>query len=502
MEIGKKIGNVTVAPSSTLPRFMRSTICSTRKSGVDHQTSEETDRVPARMRRFVTLPITGMTEYNSESSISRTSCLVGSKLKCGSDNETEGSQVKSEFDIKKVIFPIQDKSPRRSNQKKVHLSRSKGHENRKTRQFNFPKFINVENFLNLHKNEYGTSSYTQRNKPVLAIPKPEKNNKKKIKHDELKKLTDRAVGRSRSKEVADFMPTVLKDFSNKYSTSNSNSPIHTIDGILMIQAQREVDDFSIEEQVCSTFTPPDTWCVVKKKKGERAVNRMTMELIAYEKQSSEALMLKNSWASTHSASDASGSIIDVIEDFGVSIARSELKSPHQKVPTEIGKDSEEEEVHVSSQYSEAGKLQHQNLQVDKANQVDLAMSIFQSQGKTKSTGICDPLKQKIQILCACALLGLGFQSLGLEHDFFYALCFEAASLADNSSSVIKSILLSILQHVDRAGRQIEPLQNLNTMILYPRERYFIHTSMHTYECLLAGDIKPHTTSMLATVSIY
>ncbi|GMP92208.1 hypothetical protein CsSME_00042525 [Camellia sinensis var. sinensis] len=281
---------------------MRSTICRTRKSGVDHQTSEETDRVPARMRRFVALPIT-----------------------------------------------------------------------------------------------------------------------EKIKHDELKKLTDGAVGRSRSKEVADFMPTVLKDFSNKYSTSNSNSPIHTIDGILMIQAEREVDDFSIEEYVCSIFTPPDTWCVVKKKKGEREVNRMTMELIAYEKQSSEALMLKNSWASTHSASDASGSITDVIEDFGVSISRSELKSPHQKVPTEIGKDSEEEEVHVSSQYSEAGKLQHQSLQVDKANQVDLAMSIFQSQGKTKSTGICDPLKQKIQILCACALLGLGFQSLGLEHDFFYAL---------------------------------------------------------------------------------
>lgn len=36
-------------------------------------------------------------------------------------------------------------------------------------------------------------------------------------------------------------------------------------------------------------------------------------------------------------------------------------------------------------------------------------------------GICHTLKQKIQILCASVLLGLGFCNLGLDHDFFYGL---------------------------------------------------------------------------------
>lgn len=36
-------------------------------------------------------------------------------------------------------------------------------------------------------------------------------------------------------------------------------------------------------------------------------------------------------------------------------------------------------------------------------------------------GIYHLFKEKIQILWATALLGMGFQTLGLEHDFFHGL---------------------------------------------------------------------------------
>jgi kinesin family protein C2/C3 len=36
-------------------------------------------------------------------------------------------------------------------------------------------------------------------------------------------------------------------------------------------------------------------------------------------------------------------------------------------------------------------------------------------------GICHVVKQKIEILCSSALLGLGLYNLGFDHDFFYGL---------------------------------------------------------------------------------
>ncbi|KAA8550939.1 hypothetical protein F0562_002623 [Nyssa sinensis] len=448
-EAVKKIGNVTATP---LPRFMRATICSRQKSGIDHQTSEEKDPVPARRRKpsshraeSVTFPIKNMSGYNSESSISRTSCLVG--LKYSADNETEYSQDISECDIKMIVFPERDKSLRSSSHQSGHISHREGYGNRNTNKFNSPKFLKINNWLHLHKDASNAS--TCQSKQVIAIPTPKNKNmgnrqwvadnlhdekrhdyesaKRKIKYDRIKELADVGVaGWFISERATDTTPTVSNDFVNE----NSISPFSTSESIIMTQVQGPVYDLSIKDNK-RTSTPPDTRCsrLNHQKKDDNGANKRPMQVITCEAQCSEAFMLNNSWGCSFSSSDVTNSIVGPIEDFRVSISRSELKSKCQEGPIKMGKTSEDEDLHVSAQHSGAGitprlyKLRSQRgLLMDKANQKeDLPMPFIEFLGNAQNKGICDLLKEKIQILCTSALLGLGAQSLDFGHDFFYAL---------------------------------------------------------------------------------
>lgn len=198
IETVKKIGNVMAALPLKLPRFMRPTLSSRRKSGVDRQTSAENDAKAVKTRRpkphhaeSVSLPMNGTAEYNSESIISRNSCL-GLEHKCTPDNETEGSQEKSECDIKTVVFPIQDKLPRAPNGKTVYHSCGQTHRNRKTNYINSPKLINIDDWLQSNKYAHGTISSTHQNKRVLVIPHPEKNRRGSLR-SELEELHDDKV---------------------------------------------------------------------------------------------------------------------------------------------------------------------------------------------------------------------------------------------------------------------------------------------------------------------
>ncbi|XP_071712680.1 kinesin-like protein KIN-14T [Rutidosis leptorrhynchoides] len=88
-------------PPSKIPRFMKPTICSTRKSGSGcNQTSYKKDIKPARRQQLplsraesVNFPVKNMTESYSGSNISRASCLVRlNEIHSGVDNYTEYSQ--------------------------------------------------------------------------------------------------------------------------------------------------------------------------------------------------------------------------------------------------------------------------------------------------------------------------------------------------------------------------------------------------------------------------
>ncbi|XP_059659501.1 kinesin-like protein KIN-14T [Cornus florida] len=447
----EKIGNVAAAPSSELPRFMRSTICSRRKSGIDHIPLKKTDLVPERRRstsqhaESVTFPIKDLSEYNSDSSISRTSCFVGLNLKCTADNETANSQDTSECDVKMVIFPEQGQSLRNSNHQTAKLVYCEGHGN------SFPKFLKVKDWLQSHKNTPSIRSQNHQSKRILAIPTPKKKNKdngqrteeklpddklydyqitkRKIMFDKFNKHADEeTAGRLISETVTDITPKVLKDFVHEDSRSNSIFQSCKSDGIIMMQARSVAEDMLIEDKKCSASTPPDKWCGrLNKKENDNGVNEIPMQEITCETQCLEAFMLTKSWGCSSYTSDINRSLIRSTEDLNVPVSGSELISQCQMVPNEVGKNSEDEDLNVSAQPSEAGttsclyKLRsHRGLLIDTANEEDLTMPFTKLQENGQHTGIYDLLKQKIQIFCISALLGLGFQSF-FGDDFFYAL---------------------------------------------------------------------------------
>ncbi|XP_076908373.1 kinesin-like protein KIN-14T [Bidens hawaiensis] len=93
--------NTKTHHSSKIPRFMKPTICSTRKSGSSNQSVYKKDIRPARRKQkpltraeSVSFPLKNMTASYSGSSISRTSCLVGlNEIHSGFDDDMEFSSV-------------------------------------------------------------------------------------------------------------------------------------------------------------------------------------------------------------------------------------------------------------------------------------------------------------------------------------------------------------------------------------------------------------------------
>ncbi|XP_076885480.1 kinesin-like protein KIN-14T [Bidens hawaiensis] len=94
--------NTKTHHSSKIPRFMKPTICSTRKSGItSNQNLYKKDIRPARRKQLpltraesVSFPLKNMTASYSGSSVSRTSCLVGlNEIHSGFDDDMEFSSV-------------------------------------------------------------------------------------------------------------------------------------------------------------------------------------------------------------------------------------------------------------------------------------------------------------------------------------------------------------------------------------------------------------------------
>ncbi|KAI7726244.1 hypothetical protein M8C21_008588 [Ambrosia artemisiifolia] len=116
----KDADEISVRPqSSRIPRFMKPTICSTRKSGTGNQNLYKKDIRPARRKKLpisraesVSFPLKNMTGSYSGSSISRTSCLVGlnerhseidDDIDLSSVNESEANHCVSLHKNKRVL---------------------------------------------------------------------------------------------------------------------------------------------------------------------------------------------------------------------------------------------------------------------------------------------------------------------------------------------------------------------------------------------------------------
>lgn len=384
-----KTANISAAPLSQVPRFMRPTVCSRRKSGSDHLTTEEKLRFPARRRRpfnhyakSVNFPVKGISENNSECSISRNSCLVPLNVNNSADVETDYSQDLSECDIKEVISPEQVTSPKCSNHHRYHLVHGEGSENGDKNNACSAKYLKVDKWL-CHKNAPAIRSHVHRNKRVLAIPTPEKklickghketetfqdekvNNyklavKQIIGHNKSEKYVDVDVEGSQRfmQEVIINKPPTSMNFNDNIDTKcNSDSSSDGIVRETMINAQHKLDDVPTEKHTLSSIYPPDILCTnFNSNQDDNKVNSLsTMQAVFGETECSDSSLSNNSNWHQISTIGLAYNILDSRQDSNISISRMEQKSGCRHLPTAIGgEDCEKEDLEKLSQSSGEG----------------------------------------------------------------------------------------------------------------------------------------------------
>lgn len=382
--------DVPIGIMSQLPRFMRPTICSRRKSGQDYPNLEEKHIFPARRRRpvshraeSVTFPVKGNSDYSSKCSISRSSCVLGLNTKGTADIETEYSQDTSECDIKAVAFPEQETSPRGSLNQNAHLSHSEGCGNRLKNKCSSTNFMKVDKWLHLHKNEPSINSYSHRSKRVLAIRTSEKKyglNGQKKEHklrdgkvhncnfktkeifysEKLEKQVDvEGIRRSILEEVIDKPQTLMEDCLSKDSRSGSNCVLHVIDGDLMIQKRDLVHcPLIVDNERGTSFSPNICGCTFYPDHDDNGINLMSMiQAVKGETRCPVNFLPENIGCCHVLPSDLDYSVVNPKEDSNVSLSSSAVEPDCQQVPAGIGvENSKKEDFDTSSRSSMKGTI--------------------------------------------------------------------------------------------------------------------------------------------------
>ncbi|KAF3444368.1 hypothetical protein FNV43_RR14060 [Rhamnella rubrinervis] len=460
-----EITDVTAASTLRVPRFMRPTVCSRGKSGINHQTTDDKAKFTARWRRplfrraeSVSFPVKSTSAYNSDCSTSRTSCLVDLNVESGADKGTRYIEEKSEYDVKKVVFPEQETSPKSS--VSGCLVNDEGCGNRKINSCSSTKYLKVDSWLRLHKKEPATSSNTHGNKRVLSIPAPRKKQncggqkkdnfedtkdhyneitaKNNANHEKLEKCADvKGTGMSIQETVIHNPPTLLEDlvsredFISRDSRRDLKCALDDI-GEIIIHTKSSLDGLSVVENKSGSSSPTNIWCsTFNFNQDDNRVNKLfemqeKTEGIEY----SNYFLADKSKRSQHSLPDLAYRMLDVRrEDSGLAISISEQKSYCSHVASEIGmEDVLEEDLDTLDQCSALGPKpsilemrSQRTLFMDNAHPDEIFTKLVKSKESTRNSGIYHLLKERIQNLWGAALLGLGLQSLGLEHEFFHGL---------------------------------------------------------------------------------
>ncbi|XP_004296149.1 PREDICTED: uncharacterized protein LOC101301282 [Fragaria vesca subsp. vesca] len=460
----KNTGYISAPPLSQVPRFMRPTVCSRRKSGSDQLLStDEKLRFPARRRRpfnsyakSVNFPVKSIAGNNSEGSISRNSCSLPLTVNNSADVETNYSQDISEYDIKEFVSSDQVPSPKCLNEHKYHLFDGEGSEKGDKNNACSSKHLEVDKWL-CQKNASAIRSHVHRNKRVLDIPTPEKKlmckghketeNFQDEKVNNYKFAAEQIVNHNKSEKHVHvdcsqmFMHEMIisKPPANMIVNDNMDTKCNSdfsLDGIFKETRKNikdKLDDVLIEKHILSSIYSPDIWCSnLNSNQDDNGVDCLsTMQAVFGEAECSDSSLSNNSNWCQISNVDLASSILDSTQDSNISISRIEQKSGCQQLPTATGVDnSEKEDLEKLSQRSGEGTMPgQQKVRYQKAllMKIEIPEEPVKPQQRTKSQendvhlGTCRLLQQKIQILWASALLGLGFHDLGFEQEFFLGL---------------------------------------------------------------------------------
>nr|DAD42005.1 TPA_asm: hypothetical protein HUJ06_000235 [Nelumbo nucifera] len=418
-----------------------------------------------------------ISEYSSICSTSKTSCLLNLDMNSG-DNETEYSQDASECDIKMVVFPEQEEPPMnlsRSTTDHIHKSNVE-YANRKENRTDSKRGLTMKNWIHVQKNKPTTSTYIHQGKQVIAIPIPEKKSrcdgqnkgetlqhekgcnhnfpkKKFLKNDSIKKLDNSgAAGKTTIGVVVDETPSKLDDFVIDDSSCNPTSTSYITDNKVMEETWDSKDGFTKKDECIPTLAVV-VYDRLNQGEDYRVYGTSIKQVDGHN--SSKDSMCKDSQCN-YSPFKMWNNMIHLKEESHDQVLYSKLEPEIQRQPNETCNDAlacpgwREEKIQTeaissddrmksednengnscaSPQYMETNtrhflstmKSQRALFRDPSLADQNLARISFGSSEKIHMLGIYHLLRQKIQIICAGALLGLGVQILGLNHDFFYGL---------------------------------------------------------------------------------
>ncbi|KAE8672041.1 kinesin-like protein KIF3A-like isoform X2 [Hibiscus syriacus] len=389
LEFTKSIkGNVR----SEMPSFMRSTICSRTKTGMERQTSLDSRRKrrPTSQRaESVSFPVKNNSECNSDYSISRSTCAVEFNKKTGVelDNATVYSQDILECDIKTVILPDRNMSQMTSNHRNMEKRGSI-----KSNKCNSTKVSKVDQWFTLHKDEPTISGPAPRNKWVLDIPLLE--NKQRSNGEKMQRNGNKKQKQADLDQKEEDKPTLKDLFAEESSSSLIFPPQSTTDDQKDSLDSSSVDD---SQGCCGSLSRPDSCCNGSEIFGNEDELYGTPMVQAVEDTDHSMIEIGGHRFSPFDIDDT----FSISQVFGVSVQ-------------ELGGN---EDMDTSPQSSTKERLKSQRaLFIDDLKQKDHGMAFMKSQETAKKEGAW-----LIQESWASALLGLGFLDLGFNQDFFYGL---------------------------------------------------------------------------------
>ncbi|KAJ8529025.1 hypothetical protein K7X08_035860 [Anisodus acutangulus] len=418
--------SVTSTPLADFPRFMRPTVCSQSKSGnagVRIQALKSRASLPPRKGKgssqcaeSVAFPIEGTSECYSESSVSKISCLVSPTTNFSAENETEFSEDTSDSDIKVAVFVKQDLSERDSIHKKFNLRLGKKNHANTMERVSTQNHSKVGNWLQLHKCASNINRCTHKNKRILAIPISEKKARVRGRivqdlHDE--KVPDKEL-RKRNSNHRDAKSADMENHLNSelevnvshavlkhffyYEKSSPACPACDIDAITVDGTQSQLLDSTTEVSECRSLSGPADLNDLK----------LIMPDVAYQERY-----------------NISASKLNSLSIGLIGSPSSSKKKPNYEEMHEM-EESNLENMHVPGCITAGIKpccyelRSPSALSICKANQMDYCL-VPKLLDNTRTGGFLNLLKPKVHILYSSILVALGFASLDLGHDFFYAL---------------------------------------------------------------------------------
>ncbi|KAF8041147.1 hypothetical protein BT93_B3157 [Corymbia citriodora subsp. variegata] len=443
------------ASLSKLPRFMRPTICSQRKSGTEHQNSEgkhlgqtKRRRAPSQRAGSVNFPMKSHSDNKSDCSISRASCLVDLDTMCNADTETEYSLDTTECDVKMVVlseerrFPMTTDGKAQSDHKMVLRSIES--------KFYSTEILEVADGLNVQNAISATGGYKSKRAPAVPLPPkfrregqsnagilcPERSD---AENSPLKGLIDICKNEEENQKSFSSSSTSKVEIGKPITHSSGSMDTqpesccitpsltnesmmctqHSI-GALMILGNNSIDYHCPHDAMCG-------------RQDQDSTNGRVDQLPHMDGVNSEIHSFEASPHHEHREHFFSpfGSLQDPIgqeKELGVSTSNCNLEADNYNASFGWTRgDSKRTGLFgksAASRQRDMLRVKHQRaLFKDSANHsnADMGLKLVAREGKAQNTGMLHLLQEKFWNLYFIALLGLGLQGLGFEHEFFDGL---------------------------------------------------------------------------------